>query len=174
MSVISLNKEKWALKRDQFEHISYLHSFNKSSEVVCCLVCVLHCFKIVQVRSSVVPVHYYDIQVFPGQQQLCEPVKPLWWRPRGPEPMDEKGSGSGEVEVRTGGQVSVRHHRTTAHIIPRVQQQLDSEGRSDDCMGKIEICKVLTSLSWVWWEKKKKHRWRQSDEIYLGGEDETT
>lgn len=117
--------------------MSYLHLFNESSEVVSCLACVLHCREIIHISSSAVPVDYYDVNIIPGQQQLCCVMYPNWRRSRGPIPMNDEGGGSGQVKLRMGRQVGVGHQCTTGGIIPGVQQQPDCEAGSNKCVTKI-------------------------------------
>lgn len=117
--------------------MSYLHHFNESSEVVGCLVCVLHCLEIIHISSSAVPVHYYEINIFPGQQLLRDVIHPRWWRSCGPISMNDEGCRSGQVKLGIGRQVGVGHKCTTGGIIPGVQQQPNSEAGSNDCMTDI-------------------------------------
>lgn len=84
-----------------------------------------------------VPVHYYDINVCPGQQQLCEVIHPRWWRSRGPITMNDECCRFGQVKMGVGGQVGVGHERATGAILPGVQQQPDSDAGSNDGVTEI-------------------------------------
>ncbi len=128
-------------------YISYLHLLNESSEVVGRLVCVLHNFKIIHICSSAVPVYYYDIHVFPGQQHLYDVMQPHWRRSRWPIPMNDEGGWYEEVKLGAGGQVGVGYECTTGAISPGVQQQPYFEVGANDCVIEIQICKFITSLS---------------------------
>lgn len=118
-------------------YISYLHLFNESSEVVGRLVRVFHCLEIIHISSSVVPVHYYEVNVFPGQQQLRDAVQPHRWRSRGPIPVNDEGGWSGQVKLGMGRQVGVGHECTAGAIVPGVQQQPSPDVGSNDCVTDI-------------------------------------
>lgn len=139
-------QQKWFQLRVRY--ISYLHFFNKSCEVVGCLVCVIHRLKVIHIGGSVVPVHYDDVHVFPDQQHLHDVVQPYRWRSRGPVPVNNEGCWSGGVKLGVGGQVCVGHECTTGDIIPGVQQQPNLEAGSNDRMAEIQICEFITPLSW--------------------------
>ena len=115
----------------------YLHLFNEGSEVVGCFMRILHHLEIIHISSSIVPVHHDEINVFPDQQQLCDEVQPIWGRSSGPVPMDDKGGGSGQVELGVGGQVGVGNERATGGILPGVQQQPNFEVGSNDGVTEI-------------------------------------
>lgn len=127
---------------------THLQPFNKHRDVFGHRVCVFRCCKIIQIGSSVVPVHYNEIHVCPGQQQLCNVRQPLWWRPRGPVPVNEEGSRSGEVKLRVHGWVGVRHERPTGAIFTGVQQQPHSDAGSEEGVTEIQIYEVITPLIW--------------------------
>lgn len=88
LSVISVQAQR---RRSQSVRDTNLHLSDESSEVVGCLVCVFHCLKIIHIRSSVVPVHYYEIHVVTVQQELYDLRHPGGWRSRGPVPMNDEG-----------------------------------------------------------------------------------
>lgn len=118
-------------------YISYLHLFNESSDIVRCFACVLYCLKIINISSSVVPVHYDDINIIPGQQQLSGIWHPYWWRSIGPIPMNDEGSWSGQVKTGMVGQVWLGNQCTTGAIKSSVHQEPDFESGSNDCLTKI-------------------------------------
>lgn len=60
---------------------------------------VLHCFPIVDIGSSIVPVHDDEIHVLASQQLLNDVLQPGWCRASGPVPVDEEGGGPGGVEL---------------------------------------------------------------------------
>lgn len=126
--VISVQAQQ---RRSQSVWDTNLHLFDESSEVVGCLVCVFHCLKIIHIRSSVVPVHYYEIHGFALQQELYDIRHPFGWRSRGPVPMNDEGGYSGRVELRVGGQVGVGQESTTGGIFLGVEQQPDLEAGSN-------------------------------------------
>lgn len=132
---------------------THLQPFNKRSDVFSHRVCVFRCCNIIHVGSSVVPVHYNEIHVCPGQQQLCNVRQPLWWRPRGPVPVNEEGSRSGEVKLGVHGWVGMRHERPTGAIFTGVQQQPHADAGSEEGVTDIQIYKVITPLIW-------KQKWR--------------
>lgn len=84
-----------------------------------------------------VPVHYYDINVCPGQQQLREVFNPHRWRSRGPVTMNDEGDRFGQVKLGVRGQVGVGHECTTGAILPGVQQQPDFDAGSNDGVTEI-------------------------------------
>lgn len=126
--VISVQAQQ---RRSQSVWDTNLHLFDETSEVVCRLMCVFHRLKIVHIRSSVVPVHDYEIHVFAGQQELYDIRHPFGWRSCGPVPMNDEGGYSGRVELGVGGQVGVGQESTTSAIFPGVEQQPDLDAGSN-------------------------------------------
>ena len=84
-----------------------------------------------------VPVHYYDVDVFPFQQQRCDVVQPHGWRSRGPITMNDEGGRSGQIELGMARQVGVGQECTTGALFPGVQQQPNFDAGAKECMTNI-------------------------------------
>lgn len=131
----------------------HLQPFNKCSEVFSHHLCVFCCFQIIHIGSSVVPVHYYEIHVCPGQQQLCNAWQPRGWRSRGPVAVNEEGSRSGDVKLGVRSWVGVGHECPTDAlwdyaIFSGVQQQPHSDAGSDEGVTEIQVYEFITYLIW--------------------------
>lgn len=138
---------------------AHLDHLNKSREVVGRLVRVLHRFEVIDVGSSVVPVHDDQIHVLASQQLLDDVLQPGRWRPGGPVPVDEEGGGPGGVEVGLGRQVGVGHEVAAGGIFPGVEQQPHVHVGSDDCVAQVQVSEVIAVLSWRRREFEAGRRW---------------
>lgn len=113
---------------------------------------VLHRFQIVDIGSSVVPVHDDEIHVLASQQLLDDVLQPARRRPGGPVPVDEEGGGPGGVELGLGRQVGVGHEVAAGDILPGVEQQPHIDVGSNECVAEIQVRELIAFLSWRWRE----------------------
>lgn len=109
---------------------------------------VLHCFQIVDIGSSVVPVHDDEIHVLASQQLLDDVLQPGWRRPGGPVPVNEEGGGPGGVELGLGQQVSVGHEVAAGDILPGVEQEFHVDVSSDERVAEVQVREIIAFLSW--------------------------
>lgn len=84
--------------------------------------------------------------------------------PSGPVAMDDKGSGTGEVEELLGGGVVVVKLAATVKVGPGVEQQPDVQACSHEAVGKVEVCKVIAGLTLIltWRHRGQKLFYRSS------------
>lgn len=121
---------------------------NKSRKVVGRLVRVLHRFQVVDIGSTIVPVHNDQIHVLASQQLLDDILQPGRRRPGGPVPMDEESGGPGGVELGLGRQVGVGHEVAAGDVLPGVEQQSHFDVGSDECVAEIQVRELIAFLSW--------------------------
>lgn len=65
----------------------------------------------------------------------------------GPVAMDDEGGRSGEVEERLGGQVVVVELVATVEVGTGVEQQPDVQTGTNEAVGQVEVCEVITVLA---------------------------
>ena len=117
--------------------------------------CVIRHLEIVQVGSSVVPVHHYDVGVCPGQQQLHSLIQPPRDGPCGPVPVNDEGGGSGQVELGVE-QVGVGQERAAGCILPGEQPELHLHAGANERVADIELCQFVTYVSRWGTEREQK------------------
>lgn len=108
---------------------------------------VLHSFPIVDVGSSVVPVHDDEIHVLASQQLLNDVLQPCRRGASGPVPVDEEGGGPGGVEVGLVHQVGVGHEMAAGDIVSGVEQQPHVDLGSEERVAQIQVCELIAFLS---------------------------
>lgn len=112
-----------------------------------CLPRVGHSGEVIEVGRPSVPVHHDDVHVLLLSQQMDYVVDPDGGCSGGPVAVYDEGGGLGEVEERLGGQVVVVELMATVEVGTGVEQQPDVQAGTNEAVGQVEVCEVITVLT---------------------------